>query len=389
MKIPKLCKNGDGRAFAIYPKSGGKREYFGEHGTDAANKKYKEWVVRLLNSDGLLIQEKNQSEYRVVELVSIYVDFIKPKVSKKQFSFLWKNLDRLTELCGSEPGISIGPRTLIQYQQMMAKEEYTIKGKKKRYKRVTINKAVREIKEFVKWCCKYEYLPAEHHLKLTAVGNLKIGEYSALESDPVLPVDLSVVLSTLPYLSPTIRVMVQVQYYCGLRPGEVCHLKWSEIRKDTGTAIWLYIPNQHKTRHKGCTLIKAIPPTAQKLLLSEDRFCAGEYVFDPRILGRGKKSTKPYFSVNGYGASVEKGVKLALEAGVIKERWTPNQIRHAIATDIRELYGVEESNDYLGHASVDATEIYANRTKKRIIELAQRLEADLFQKVGADEKAME
>lgn len=379
MKIPKLCQNGDGRAFSIYPKSGGRREYFGIYGTPEATRKHKEWVIRLLNSDGLLLQEKKQTEYYVSELVSLYVDFIKPKLSNNKFQVLWKNLFRLMNLCGSEQAINIGPRTLIQYQQYMSKEEYKIGRIQRRYKRVTINKAVQDIKEFVKWCCKFEYLPAEHHLKLEAVGNLEIGEYSVEESTPVPPVPFDIILQTLPYLNIPIRVMVQVQYYCGMRPGEVCKLNWNEIDKTVDPEIWLYIPVDHKTKHRNWKLMKAIPPIAQELLLSDERFTRGEYVFDPRIDGRrNKKNGKPHYSVEGYSGAIIRGVKKANKEGKQIEPWTPNQIRHTIATDIRERFGMEHSNDYLGHATVNSTEIYALRTQRRVIELARMLETELF-----------
>lgn len=43
-KAPKLSRNGDGRAYARIPMSGGRRIYFGMHGTDEALQKYSEWI---------------------------------------------------------------------------------------------------------------------------------------------------------------------------------------------------------------------------------------------------------------------------------------------------------------------------------------------------------
>jgi integrase len=42
-------------------------------------------------------------------------------------------------------------------------------------------------------------------------------------------------------------------------------------------------------------------------------------------------------------------------------RWHPHQLRHTAATLIRGLFGVEAAQHVLGHATLSATEIYAER----------------------------
>jgi site-specific recombinase XerD len=42
-------------------------------------------------------------------------------------------------------------------------------------------------------------------------------------------------------------------------------------------------------------------------------------------------------------------------------RWSPNQLRHAAATEISKRYGVEASRVTLGHADLKTTLIYAER----------------------------
>jgi integrase len=41
--------------------------------------------------------------------------------------------------------------------------------------------------------------------------------------------------------------------------------------------------------------------------------------------------------------------------------WTPNQLRHAAATEIRKRFGLESSRVVLGHSKANTTEIYAER----------------------------
>ena len=52
-----------------------------------------------------------------------------------------------------------------------------------------------------------------------------------------------------------------------------------------------------------------------------------------------------------------------MKAGV--EAWTPQQLRHTRATQIRKKYGIEAAQIILGHSKADTTEIYAERDLAR------------------------
>ena len=49
--------------------------------------------------------------------------------------------------------------------------------------------------------------------------------------------------------------------------------------------------------------------------------------------------------------------------------WTPNQLRHSRATEIRSRFGLEAAQTVLGHSEADVTQIYAERD----FELAARI----------------
>ncbi len=51
--------------------------------------------------------------------------------------------------------------------------------------------------------------------------------------------------------------------------------------------------------------------------------------------------------------------RACLAAGV--EVWTPHQLRHTRATQIRQEFGLEAAQTILGHSKVDTTQIYAER----------------------------
>jgi integrase len=53
--------------------------------------------------------------------------------------------------------------------------------------------------------------------------------------------------------------------------------------------------------------------------------------------------------------------------------WKPNQLRHAVGTEVRKVYGLEGAQVVLGHSKADVTQVYAERDH----DLARRIAADL------------
>ena len=53
--------------------------------------------------------------------------------------------------------------------------------------------------------------------------------------------------------------------------------------------------------------------------------------------------------------------------------WSPNQLRHSAATEIRKLYGIEGSQVVLGHAKADVTQIYAERDHDKAAEIMRQV----------------
>lgn len=45
----------------------------------------------------------------------------------------------------------------------------------------------------------------------------------------------------------------------------------------------------------------------------------------------------------------------------VMPRWSPHQLRHSAATDLRREFGVETAQVTLGHKNVAITEVYAEK----------------------------
>ena len=155
--------------------------------------------------------------------------------------------------------------------------------------------------------------------------------------------------------------MVQVQkYICG-RPQDICNMRRCDI--DMSGEIWRYTPFTHKMAKRGKIRELPIGPRAQKILMPYLEQCKEnpeQFVFLSR---KGQQC-----NVNNYSLTVVYACK---KAGVPK--WTPNQLRHAGGTKVRDKYGVEYAQAILGHAQAQTTEIYAKVSFDKAVEVAREI----------------
>jgi integrase len=52
-------------------------------------------------------------------------------------------------------------------------------------------------------------------------------------------------------------------------------------------------------------------------------------------------------------------------------RWTPGQLRHSYATEVRKNHGLEAAQVLLGHSRADVTQVYAERDVNRALQVAR------------------
>jgi integrase len=174
-------------------------------------------------------------------------------------------------LYGSGPAREFGPLALKAVRQRMVAAGWS---------RRLVNARVGRVRRAFKWAASEELVPAAVPQALTTVGGLQRGRTAAPEREPVVPVDPGVVRATLPFLRPPVRGMVEVQLLTGMRPGEVCRLRPCDI--DAAGDVWVYRPDQHKTRHRGKDRAVAIGPRARAVLEQLAPADPADYYFSPR-----------------------------------------------------------------------------------------------------------
>jgi integrase len=260
-----------------------------------------------------------------------------------------------------------------------------------------------------RWGVAQELLPFASYGALAAVPGLKRGRTVARESMPILPVDEATITATLKHLPQVVADMVRLQRLVGCRPGEVCNLRPCDV--DASRGIWVYTPLSHKTQHHGRTRRIFIGPHAQDILRPYLNRPQESYCFSPsdserkrrfEMRNRRRTSFNPSrrnvrklklrrpptdrYTKDSYCRAIARACEIAF--GMSKELrcisiklsedeksrlraqaaawrsqhvWSPNQLRHAAATEIRNRYGIEAARVALGHTTVACTELYAER----------------------------
>lgn len=266
--------------------------------------------------------------------------------------------------------------------------------------RSTVNNRVWRVVHIFGWGAEEELVPPAVYGGLRALRPLKPGRSRAPETEPVQPVAWEHVEKTLEHVSAPVRAMILLQWYTGMRPGEVVQLRPADLERADDR--WTYRPLRHKTEHHGRQRLVQLGPRAQEVLrpflmrvpkpnpelplfspadaMAERHAKAREARQTPlwpshERANERKRRAAPkqqpggVYSVPSYGRAIRRGCEAA---GV--PRWSPNQLRHAAATRIRKEMGLEAARAVLGHSSAAITEVYA--------ELDARLAAQAMAKLG-------
>lgn len=367
-----------------------RKTYFGKWGSKDAALLFAKWLDQAYATTANI---SPASSITVVECAELYLEHAEKYYSldgvpSQEFRNVRAAMASLIELAGSVRAVDFGPRKLAEIQSALSAMRKSGPKSKQLYSRNTINARINRIRRCFRWCASQEHVPDTVVNALWIVPGLSKGRTQARETTPVTPVAISTVQATIPFLSPTVAAMVRVQLLCGMRPQDVCRITTGAI--DKSRDIWLYRPLAHKMAHIGQGLVKAIPPQAQAILEPLLRQSADEPLFSPldslehwwqlsRTSGKPTRTTRqrtPYTTAS-YGKSIVYAIQRAAKSGVVIANWTPNQLRHSIATQLRESLGIEAAQLFLGHAKPDATFIYAESSVTKLMEIARGLTSPL------------
>lgn len=403
-KFPPNRARHDKSTNRAYVRWNNKKTYFGVWGSHEAKRKFLVWYTEATGAKKVRAPADRITVATCVEMYLAFAEgyYSDDGASSQEYRNVCAAMDSIAKYApgdwysGDEDDASnfdfadeFGPLRLLEIRDGMVTQKLENGGL--RYARRTINAHLNKIRRCFRWCASRELISAMIVTALDTVDGLGIGRSSAKELERVEEVSTAVVMATLPFVSPTVAAMICVQWLCGMRPQDVCRMTTGAINR-TGD-IWIYQPYKHKTTYLGKSLSKAIPPAAQELLMPYLRENPDEPLFSPRDsleywhdLWRTSdaprtslKRKRNFYTSASYGKSIVYAIaqadskNLPKSERIIIPHWAPNQLRHAIATQLRADIGIEAAQLFLGHSKPDTTLIYAAECRAKLIEIARKL----------------
>jgi integrase len=245
---------------------------------------------------------------------------------------------------GNYPADQFGPKLLKELQAKLVTDGAS---------RSRVNRVTRMVCRCYRWAASEELVSANVAMALRTVPALRAGRTAARECPPILPVSDQDVEATLPHLGDLVATMVRVQRLTGMRPGELLRMTAGAIDRNGDT--WTYTPRAHKTLHHGRSRTVFIGPRAQEILL-------------PLLLKAGSGPIFSEHTVTSYRRAVDRGCRRARV-----KVWSPNKLRHSLATEVRAKFGLEAAQVMLGHANANVTQVYAERDADKGKAIARRI----------------
>lgn len=212
------------------------------------------------------------------------------------------------------------------------------------------------------WALDEGLIRATTKAELSQVQPLKPFRSVARETPPVRPVTDATVDATIATMMPNTADMVRVHRLTGMRPDEICSMRWQDI--DQSRVPWVYRPAHHKNEWRNKPRAILIGPQAREIL---SRHKSTEYPFSPvaavyeRMQAMRAAAVSPshqnrkdphavrvprdHWDTSGYTKSIQDACD---RAGV--QRWSANQLRHSFATKVRRQFGIDATRAVLGHS---------------------------------------
>ncbi len=291
------------------------------------------------------------------------------------------------------------------------------------WSRKSINRQVGRVRQIWNWGRGQQMIPSsDAYLSLEHVEPLQTGRSKAIETEPVKPVPAPRIKAIRPYLSRQVEAMLDLQLLTGMRPGEVCGMRGCDLKTDGSP--WEYRPLSHKTAHHGHERVIYLGPKAQAIVEPFLKTDTQAHLFSPAdairemreesaknrktplnqgntpkpdLDRRVKKKFGSRYNVAAYDHAITKACEKAfgmpdeireprrkearaaeatLPPEAQKKRreermaarskwraqnvWSPNQLRHNAATELRKKHGIDVAQTILGHRlGSSITEIYA------------------------------
>ena len=309
----------------------------------------------------------------VAELCVAFLDYAATyypqtdKRSSSEYSNCALALKRFAQAHGSIIAKRYGPLKLEEWQQSLASQ-----GLARSY----VNKQIGIIKRMFRWGVSKQMIPSSVYESVRTTPPVKKGRTAAREGKNVQAVSWAHVQPILDDLPSVVKAMVLVQWHTGMRGDSIFHAKPSQFTREGDLLLWR---PKHKTQNKEIELIVPIGPRCQEVLAPYLTRPADKPMFAPSDARKNGRYHERY-SANTYRQAIHRAIerynlqlaRFAKQLNVPADPvpvWSPHQLRHAKGGLVRGEYGLEAAQATLGHATVQAAQLYTHRQ----LELAKKV----------------
>jgi integrase len=390
-RTPSIRKHASGQAIVTL---GGRDHYLGIIGSPEVKRNFntlmEEWYANGEHLPVHRIPESKREEFTVSDLAVRYHAYAKEHYFNAERNTMSGEFDNVRDafahvvaLYAELPVKDFGPTHLRVIRAAMLKPKNE-QGQSLR-SRSYVNGAINRIRRVFKIGVSLELVPPSVLEALRAVDGIKRGKEGARETKKVQPVELTQVRAVLAVVPETLSTMIKLQLMHGMRPGEVCLMRRCDI--DMTRSSWIYTPMFHKNQHHGLGRQVQLGQVAQTMLKPFLERCEPEeFLFSPKRAmqeryaackthrhqpperPRTRRRVGSRYSTNTYAQAIFHACNTA---GI--PPWSPNQLRHRAATDVRAQFGIEAAMKVLGHTSLRMTENYAEAPNLDVSAIAETM----------------
>jgi hypothetical protein len=219
VRVPKYRHHkGSGQALVQINRE---RTYLGVYDSPESHEKYRRLVAEWLSGNEVdkspsactpSTQGANSIGAKTIgEILVAYWEFALGYYSKdgkpaKELRCMREALQPIRDLYASTPASEFGPKSLQTVRQHMIQQGLC---------RNVVNRRVGRIKRFFSWAVTEELVPPSVFHGLQTVGGLRFGRTEPRETEPIKPVPDEHVDGILPFVSPQVSAMIQVERLTG------------------------------------------------------------------------------------------------------------------------------------------------------------------------------
>jgi integrase len=423
-RIPRYRRHSSGQARVTLH---GRDHLLGPYGSKESHKVYDRLIAEWLENRTHL--RPDDEAISVNELILAYWnharDYYGFDDTNRGDSYCLRDALRVVKaLYGTTAAREFGPLALKACRRKMIEQGWS---------RTYTNSQVDRLRRMFRWAAEEELLPGSNYQNLQAVRGLLRGKTEARETDKVRPVAVELVEATLPRMQPTVQAMVRFQLLTGCRPDEVCRLRPIDLDMQRATC-WVYRPGSdqgphghHKTAHHGHERLILVGPQAQQVVRPYLGTRLDAYCFSPaeserrrnalrgarggnrltvetkrgRPRKRRRRAPGDRYDTHSYRRAIARACRAAfpppgelarhgnenvsqwrarltaqqkaqLRDWWREHTWSPNQLRHTRATELRR-HGLDVTKTILGHSKVETSQIYAEKDLAAAMEVVSRI----------------